>query len=95
MLEIISQASGFDHIPTLQELIFVSDNHDLTGALACATSYHIYHSLKFGKQPIIQQAIETGTFGLLRAFAYSSAQAFSKEYDIKANGTIFCCGFLV
>ena len=93
MLGIISQASGLDHIPTLQQLTFESDTNDLTGSLACATSYHMYHALKFGKLPIIQQVTETGMFGIVRAFAFSSAQAFLNEYDIKSNGTILCCGF--
>ena len=88
MLGIISQASGLDHIPTLQELILGNDTNALTGALACATSYHMYHSLKFGKLPIIQQAIETGTFCHFRAFAFSSAQAFLNKYGIKSNGSI-------
>ena len=93
MLGIISQASGLDHVPTFVGAIFGSDTSDLTGALASATSYHMYHAFKFGKLPIIQQAIETGMFGLVRAFAFSSAQALLNEHDIKSNGTILCCGF--
>ena len=73
-------------------MILGSDSADLTGVLAVATSYHTYHSLKFGKLPLIMQAIETGTFSHVRAFASSSAQAFLNEYDIKSNGTILCCG---
>ena len=92
LLGIILQASGLDHLPTLHEMILGSDSADLTGVLACAPSYHIYHSLKFGKLPLIMQAIETGMFSHVRAFAFSSAQAFLNDYDIKSNGTILCCG---
>ena len=92
MLGIISQATGLDHIPTLHELILGNDGADLTGALAIATSYHTYHSLKFGKLPLIMQAIETGTFSHVRAFAFSSAQAFLNEFGIKSRGSILCCG---
>ena len=92
MLGIISQASGLDHLLTLHELILGKDSSDLTGALACATSYHIYHSLKFGKLLIIKKAIETGMFSQVRAYAFSSAQAFLNDYDIKSNGAILCCG---
>ena len=56
LLGIISQASGLDHLPTLQELILGNNINDLTGALACATSYHVYHSLKLGNLPIIQKS---------------------------------------
>ena len=92
MLGIISQASGLGHLPTLHELIFRKDSIDLTGALACVTSYHIYHSVKFGKWVIIKKAIETGMFSQVRAYAFSSAQAFLNDYDIKSKGAIFCCG---
>ena len=64
---------------------------DLTGVLACATSYHIYHSLKFGNSPLITKAIETGMFSQVRAFAFSSAKAFCNEFDIKSNGLVLCC----
>ena len=65
-----SDKSGLDSGLVLDEKI----NHipicrDLTDALACATSYHVYHSFKFGNLPIIQKAIETGMFGHVRAFA--------------------------
>ena len=76
MVGIISQACGLDHLPTSHELIFGKDINDLTGALACATSYHVYHVLNFGKMPEIKKAIETGTFGPVRAYAFSSANAF-------------------
>ena len=92
MLGIISQASGLDHLPTLHESFFGKDSIDLTGVLACATSYHIYHSLKFGRLPLIKQAIETGTFSQVRAYAFSAAQAFLNDFDIKSNGAVLCCG---
>ena len=77
----------------MHELISGNDTDDLTGALACAASYHVYHSLKLGNLPLIQKAIETGTFGLVRAFALSAAKAFLNEYDIKSGWIILCCGF--
>ena len=42
--------------------------------------------------PIIQKAIETGMFGLVRAFALTSARAFLDEFDIVSDGLILCCG---
>ena len=92
MVGIISWACGLDHLPNLHEVILGKDINDLTGALACATSYHVYHSLKFGKMPEIKKAIETGTFGPVRAYAFSSAKAFLNDYDIKSNGVILSCG---
>ena len=56
---IITHATGLDHLLTLHELIFGDAIDDLTGALACATRYHVYHSGKCGNLPIIQKAIET------------------------------------
>ena len=47
LVGIISQACCLDHLPSLHELIFGNDKDDVTGALACAIGYHIYHSLKF------------------------------------------------
>ena len=70
-----------------------NDIDDLTGALACATSYHVYHSLKLGNLAIIQRVIETGTFGLVRAFTLSAAKAFLNDCDIESDGFILCCGF--
>ena len=49
MIGIISQASGLDHLPNLHELILGKDRFDLTGVLACSTSYHVCHYLRFGK----------------------------------------------
>ena len=96
MIGIISQASGLDHLPNMQELIFGNNSHDLTGVLACATSYHVYHSLKFGKILLIRQAIESGCdsgmFSQVRACAYSAAKAFLNDFDIQSNGIILCCG---
>ena len=89
---LITQATGLDHLLTLHELIFGNDIDDLTGALACATSYHVYHSLKFGTLPIIQKAIETGMFGHVRAFAISCAKAFLNDFDIMSNGSILSIG---
>ena len=90
---IVTQATGLDHLLTLHERIFGNDIDDLTGVLACATSYHVYHSLKFGNLPIIQKAIETGTFSHVRAFAISSAKAFLNDFDIMSNGGILSIGF--
>ena len=87
------QAFGLDHLLSLHELIFGNDIDDLTGVLACATSYHVYHSLKLGNLPIIQKAIETGTFSHVRAFAFSSAKAFLNDFDIMSNGGILSIGF--
>ena len=89
---LISQAAGLDHLLTLHQLTFGNDKDDLTGALACATSYHVYHSLKFGNLPIINKAIETGMFGLVRAYALSSARAFMNEFDIQSTGLILGIG---
>ena len=86
-------ASGLDHLLTLHELFLGKECNDLTGALACATSYHIYHSSKIGRTLVINKAIGTGMFGHVRAYAYSSAKAFSNDYDIKSSWTILCCGF--
>ena len=77
----------------MHELIWGNDIDDLTGALACATSYHVYHSLKLGNLPIIQKANETGMFGFVRAFSFSSARAFCNDFDIVPNGVILCCGY--
>ena len=71
---------------------FGNNRDDLTGALACAASYHVYHSFKLGNLPIIQKATETGTFGHVRAFALSSAKAFLNDYDIVSDGFILCIG---
>ena len=93
MIGIISQASGLDHLPNMQELIFGNNSHDLTGVPACATSCHVYHSLKFGKITLIRrQAIESGMFSQVRAYAYSVAKAFLNDFDIQSNGIILCCG---
>ena len=70
-----------------------NDIDDLTGALACATSYHVCDSLTLGNLPIIQKAIGTGMFGLVRAFALTSATAFLNEFDIVSDGLILCCGY--
>ena len=70
------------------------DINDLTGASACATGYHVYHSLKCAKMPEIPKAIETGMFGHVRAYAFSSAKAFLNDFDIKSNGFILGCGKL-
>ena len=43
--------------------------------------------------PIIQKAIETARFSLVRAFALSSASAFLNEFDIVSNGLILCVGY--
>ena len=61
--------------------------------LACATSYHVYHSLKFGNLPLIQKAIETGMFGLVRAFALSSARAFMSDFGIMSKGSTLGIGY--
>ena len=95
MLGIISQASGLDHPPTLSGMVLGNGSADLTGVLACATSYHTYHSSKVGNLFLIKQAIETGMFSHVRAFAFSSAKAFLNEYDIKSNGTILCAALPV
>ena len=50
-------------------------------------------SLKLGNLPIIQKAIETGMFGLVRAFALSSASAFMNDFGIMSNGLILCVGY--
>ena len=60
--------------------------------LACATSYHVYHSLKFGNLPLIQKAIETGKFGLVRAFALSLARAFMSDFGILSKGSTLGIG---
>ena len=90
---LITQATGLNRLLTMHELMFWNDIDDLAGALACATSYHVYHSLKLGSLPMIQQAIETGTFGHVRAFAFSSAKSFLNEFDIMSNGTILSIGY--
>ena len=87
------QATDLDHLLSLHELIFGNDIDDLTGVLACATSYHVYHSSKFGNLPIIPKAIETGTFSHVRAFGFSSAKAFLNDFDIMSNGGILSIGF--
>ena len=79
---LLTQAFGIDSLITLHQLAFGNDKDDHTGVLACATSYHVYHSLKFGNLPLIQRAIETGRFGLVRAFALSSARAFMSDFGI-------------
>ena len=76
----------------MHELILGNDRDDLTGTLACATSYHVYHSFKLSNLSIFQKAIETGMFGHVRTFALSSARAFLNEFDIVSNGLILCCG---
>ena len=92
MIGIISQVCGLDHLPSLHELSLGKDSNDLTDALACAISYRVYHSLKFGKMLEIKKAIETGMFGHVRAYAFSSAKALLHDYDIKSNGPIPNCG---
>ena len=92
LMGIISQACCLDHLPTLHELIFGNDKEDVTGALACAIGYHIYHSLKFGKMPELSKAIESSRFSCTRAFAFSSAKAFMNDFDIQSNGVTFKCG---
>ena len=85
---LLSQAFGIDKLINLHQLAFGNDRDDQTGALACATCYHVYHSLKFGNLPLIQSAIETGRFSLVRAFALSAARAFCNEYGIQPVGLI-------
>ena len=92
MIGIISQAAGLDHLPNLHELIFGKHRLDLTGGLACSTSYHFYHSLKFGKLSLTRQAIESGRFSQVRAYAFSAAKAFLNDFDIQSNGIILNCG---
>jgi len=84
---LLTQAFGIENLLTLHQLAFGNDKDDHTGVLACATSYHVYHSLKFGNLPIIQKAIETGKFGLVRACAFSSARAFMSDFGILSKGT--------
>ena len=64
----------------------------MTGALVCAISYHVYHSLKFGKKTEIQAAIESGMFNHIRAEAFSITRSFLNEFDIQSNGLILKCG---
>jgi len=92
LIGIISQAASLEHLPDLHELIFGKDRNDLTGALTCSTSYHVYHSLKLGKLSLIQHAIESGMFSQVRAYAYSSAKAFLSDFDIQSNGVTLNCG---
>ena len=89
---LIMQATGLDHLLSLHELIFGNGIDDLTGVLACATSYHVYHSLKLGNLPIIQKAIETGTFSQVRAYGFSCAKAFLNDFDILSTGGILSIG---
>ena len=63
------------------------DINDLTGALACAIVYHVYPYLKFGKMPEIAEAIETSIFGYVRAYAFSSAKAFSNDSTLSQTGS--------
>ena len=58
------------------------------------TSVHSVHiaSTIHTYLPLIMQAIETGTFSHVRAFAFSSAQAFLNEFGIKSRGSILWCG---
>ena len=88
LIGIMSQAST----PNQHELIFGKDRLDLTGVLACSTSYHVCHSLKFGKLSLIRQAIESGRFSQVRAYAFSAAKAFLNDFDIQSNGIILKCG---
>ena len=90
---LIMQATGLDHLLSMHELIFGNGIDDLTGVLACATSYHVYHSLKLGNLPIIQKAIETGTFSQVRAYGFSCAKAFLNDFDIQSTGGILSIGF--
>ena len=90
---LLTQAFGFDNLITLHQLAFGNDKDDHTGVLACATSYHVYHSLKFGNLPLIQKAIETGMFGLVRAFALSSARAFMSDFGILSKGSTLGIGY--
>ena len=83
MIDTIAQACGLNRLPTLHELIFGNDIDDMTGALVCAISYHVYHSLKFGKKTGIDAAIESGTFSHIRAHAYSCTKTFLNEFDIQ------------
>ena len=39
-----------------------------------------------------KKAIETGMFGPVRAYTFSSAKATLNDYDIKSNGIILNCG---
>lgn len=89
---LITQATGLNRLLTMHELILGNDIDDLIGALACATSYHVYRSLKLGNLPIIQKAIDTGTFSHVRAFVISSAKSFMNEVDILSNGSILNIG---
>ena len=90
---LITQATGLNHLLSMHELTFGNDIDDLTGALACATSYHVCHCLKLGNLPIIQKATETDTFGHVRAFALSSAKSFLNEFGSMINGTILSIGY--
>ena len=89
---IISQTCGLDQLPRLHDLIRGKDTHDITGALACAIGYHIYHSRKFGKMQEILKAIENSMFSYIRAYAFSTAEAFMNDFGIQSNGFIFKCG---
>ena len=50
MIGTIAQACGLNSLSSLQQLIFGNDIDDMTGALVCAISYHVYHSLNLGKR---------------------------------------------
>ena len=92
LVGIISQACGFDHVPGWHEPFFGNDINDITGALACAIGYHIYHSLKFGKMHELLEAIESSRLSYIRAYAFSTARAFINDFDIQSNGVILKCG---
>ena len=92
MLGTISPACGLNYLPTLQQLFLGKDIDDMTGALVCAISYHVYHSLKFGKKSELQSAIESGRFDHIRAENVSITNSFLNEFDIQSNGLILRVG---
>ena len=92
MLCTITQACGLNYLPTLQQLIFGNDIDDMTGALVCAISYHVYHSLKFGKKSELQSAIESGRFDHIRAETSSITNSFLNQFDIQSNWLILRVG---
>ena len=61
----------FDPLPTLHGLVYGNDRNDVAGALICANSYHVCHSLQLGNKNNVLKTIESNNFCNIRASAHT------------------------
>ena len=89
LVGIISDACHIDPPPNLHDLVYGNDKNDIAGALICAISYHVYHSLKLGNRSNVMKAIDSNSFCSIRAAAHPIAKAFMNEFGIQSHSEMW------